>query len=106
LGHCPGRDTDAPYTSISACKYVTDLAALYNTVRKQITASNEIYKEYTDQKRLPAPEFPDGLMAYVKAKFFRVTRPSHKLADKYLGPYKVLNHIHPLSVTLNLPEAL
>jgi hypothetical protein len=100
------NDPDTPYTSIAARKYTTDLAALHDVVREQITASNEIYKEYADRKRVPAPEFPDGSMAYVKAKFFLVTRPSHKLADKYLGPYKVLNHVHPLSVTLALPDAL
>jgi hypothetical protein len=67
------NDPDAPYTSIAAHKYMTDLAALHDVVHEQITASNKIYKEYADQRRVLAPEFPDESMAYVKAKFFRVT---------------------------------
>ena len=41
---------------------------------------------------------------YVKAKFFRTTRPSPKLAEKMLGPYKIIAKVGPQSYTLQLPR--
>jgi hypothetical protein len=45
-----------------------------------------------------------GSFAYVKAKFFRTTRPSKKLAKKFLGPFKVIVHHGTYSFTLRLPD--
>ena len=55
---------------------------------------------------MPAPAFPIGSKAFVKAKFFHMTRPSKKLADKFLGPYEVIAQPGTLSVTLRLPDSL
>ena len=57
-----------------------------------------------DVHRKPAPEFPIGSFAYVKAKFFRTTRPSKKLAEKFLGPFKIIAHHRTYSFTLRLPD--
>jgi hypothetical protein len=100
------HDTNAPYTSIAARRYAGDLATLHEEVKEQIKSSSELYAEYANRKRIPAPEFADNSMAYVKAKFFRITRPSHKLADKFLGPYRVIKHVHESSVMLDLPAEL
>ena len=42
----------------------------------------------------------------MKAQFFRTTRPSKKLADKFLGPYEVIAQPGTHSVTLRLPDNL
>ena len=42
----------------------------------------------------------------MKAQFFHTTRPSKKLADKFLGPYKVIAQPGTHSVTLWLPDNL
>ena len=42
----------------------------------------------------------------MKAQFFRTTRPSKKLADKFLGPYEVIAQPGTHSVTLWLPDNL
>ena len=42
----------------------------------------------------------------MKAQFFRTTRPSKKLADKFLGPYEVIAQPGTHSVTLQLPDSL
>jgi hypothetical protein len=41
-------------------------------------------------RHTPAPEFAIGSFAFVKAQFFRTTRPSKKLAEKYLGPFEII----------------
>jgi hypothetical protein len=43
---------------------------------------------------------------YVKAQFFRTTRPTKKLADKFLGPYEIVAQPGTHSFTLWLPQAL
>ena len=42
----------------------------------------------------------------MKAQFFCTTRPSKKLADKFLGPYEVIVQPGTHSVTLWLPDNL
>jgi len=64
------------------------------------------YQGPADAGRTRAPAFPIGSRAYVKAQFFRTTRPSKKLADKFLGPYEVLAQPGTHSVTLRLPDSL
>ena len=64
------------------------------------------YQGTADAHRLLAPEFPIGSRAFVKAQFFRTMRPSKKLADKFLGPYKVIAQPGTHSVTLRLPDNL
>jgi hypothetical protein len=65
-----------------------------------------LYAEYANQKRIKSPEFPDNSLIFVKSKYFRITRPSHKLSDKYLGPYQVIKHAGPSSIILELPHKL
>src|ERR1700677_416825 len=45
-----------------------------------------------------------GDRVYVKAKYFRTTRPSRKLADKNLGPYEIIGTHGNYSFTLRLPS--
>ena len=42
----------------------------------------------------------------MKVQFFRTMRPLKKLADKFLGPYKVIAQLGTHSVTLWLPDNL
>ena len=64
------------------------------------------YQGTADASQIPALEFLIGSRAYVKAQFFRTTRPSKKLADKFLGPYEVIAQPGTHSVTLHLPDSL
>jgi len=54
----------------------------------------------------PAPDFKVGNKVFVKAQFFRTTRPSKKLSEKYLGPYKIIAQPGTLSFTLHLPKSM
>ena len=48
--------------------------------------------------------FTIGEQAFVKAKFFRTTRPSHKLSNKFIGPFEILVKAGTHSFTLQLPD--
>ena len=82
----PERDLTSP----QAQEFVIDLDELHQHLRENMAAAQLRYQGTANAHRLPAPEFPIGSRAFVKAQFFHTTCPSKKLADKFLGPYKVI----------------
>src|SRR5438445_13699345 len=56
--------------------------------------------------QLTAPNFKIGDQVYVKAKYFRSTRPSKKLSKKNLGPFSIISLPGTHSVTLKLPDTM
>ncbi|CAA7267179.1 unnamed protein product [Cyclocybe aegerita] len=68
--------------------------------------SQKRYQKAADNRRLPAPNFKVGDQVFVKAQFFRTTRPSKKLAEKFLGPYEIIAQVGSHSFTLRLPQSM
>lgn len=64
------------------------------------------YKGPADARRVPAPDFKVGDKVYVKARFFRTTRPLKKLSEKYLGPYTIIAKVGLASFMLSLPPSM
>ena len=54
----------------------------------------------------PTSDFKVGNKVFVKAQFFRTTRLSKKLSEKYLGPYEIISQPGTLLFTLRLPESM
>jgi hypothetical protein len=59
-----------------------------------------------DAVRTPAPPFQIGNKVFLHAEFIHTTRPSRKLADKYLGPFEIIGVASPASFILQLPDGL
>jgi hypothetical protein len=97
---------ESELTSARAQEYITDLSGLQSAIHEHLCAAQERYQTMADRKCIEAPEFPVGSEVYIKAQFFRTRRLSKKLSDKYIGPYKVLGHVGPASVTVDLPREL
>ena len=96
----PERDL----TSSRGREFAVDLDELHSELKVRISEAQKCYQHYADLKRLPAPDFPLGSQAYVKAEFFRTTHPSKKLSDKNLGPFEVISRAGTHSYVLWLPE--
>ena len=96
----PERDL----ASSHAKDLLVDLDKLHQELKKTIADTQLRYQGPADAKRAPAPDFVVGQQAFVKAKFFQTTRPSHKLSDKYLGPFEILAKAGPHSYMLRLPD--
>ena len=92
--------------SSRACDFAVDLDELQSTLKAEISAAQQCYQKSTDARHSPAPDFKVGDKVFVKAQFFRTTRPSKKLSEKYLGPYKIISQPGTLSFTLYLPESM
>ena len=98
----PERDL----ASSRAKDLIVNLDKLHQELKATIVEAQLCYQGPADTKRMPAPQFAIRQQAFVKAKFFRTTHPSHKLSDKYLGPFKILAKAGSHSYTLRLPDTL
>jgi len=92
--------------SAQARNFVVDLNELHQSLRTAMSEAQERYQVQADRKRLPTPEFPIGSWTFVKAKYFRTTRPSKKLSLKNKGPFEVIAKVGAQSYTLRLPESM
>src|SRR5258708_26689366 len=92
----------APSSSSEAQCYVADLEQLHSQLNASITEAQERYQKAADCQWIPSPAFRIGDRVYVKAKFFRTTRPSRKLVEKNLGPFEIIGTpgMHPITVRL------
>src|SRR5467141_3035294 len=99
-------DPECDLASTRTRDFVTDLDKLHQELQQHIAEAQCRYQTPADSQRLLAPEFKIGSHTYVKAQFFRTTRPSKKLSDKFLGPYEILAQPGTHSVTLQLLDSL
>jgi hypothetical protein len=82
----PERDL----ASSRARDFGLDIDHIQTTLKEQIKSAQSQYQDWADARRALAPEFAIGSYVFVKAQFFWTTRPSKKLAEKYLGPFEVI----------------
>ena len=71
-------------------EFVTDLDKLHQHLQENMVAAQLQYQGTANTHRLLAPGFLIGSQDFVKVQFFCTTCPLKKLADKFLGPYKVI----------------
>lgn len=90
--------------SENARDYVVNLDELHTELKNSIAEAQKRYQVSADARRSASPDIKIGDEVYVLAKFIRMTRPSKKLSEKYLGPFKVLGKPGSLSYLVELPQ--
>jgi len=98
----PERDL----ASARAQQYVVDLDELHQELKTAIAEAQKRYQGPTDAQRSPPPLFTIRQQVFIKAQFFRTTRPSKKLSDKYAGPFEIIAQPGTHSFTLRLPDTM
>src|ERR1700678_550080 len=98
----PERDL----ASAQAKNLVVNLDELHQELKATIAEAQRRYQGPADARRTVPPTFSVGQQAFVKAKFFRTTRPSKKLSEKFLGPFDILAQTGSHSYTLRLPNTI
>jgi hypothetical protein len=76
--------------SSRARDFAVDLDQLHAALKEQIKSTQSRYQVSADTCHTPAPEFAIGSLVFVKVQFFWTTRPSKKLAEKYLGSFEII----------------
>jgi hypothetical protein len=70
--------------------YVIDLDELHAELHNQMAAAHKCYQGPVDCQQEPTPDFHVGQQVYVHTENISTTRPSKKLSEKYLGPFKII----------------
>src|ERR1700720_3944057 len=96
----PKRDL----TSAPAKEFAVDHDDLHRELREQIAEAPKHYQGPADSRRTSALNFGVGQQVFVKATYFRMTRPLKKLSEKNLGPFEIIAQVGPASFTLQLPK--
>ena len=97
-------NTNTPVPSAEVQQFIVELDEPHNKLKENISQAQHRYQKYADQHRLPPPTLRVGNHVYIKAKYFRTTQPSRKLAKKNLGPFEIIGTPGTLSFTLRLPD--
>jgi len=98
----PERDI----ASSCARDFVVDLDELQSTLKEEIAKAQRHYQPSADSRRQQPPDFQIRQSVFVRSQYFRTTRPSKKLSERYLGPYEIIAQPSPQSFTLQLPETM
>ena len=93
-------------TSAQAHEYAVDLDSLHQYLCEEMANAQLRYQGPANTRRSPALDFKVSDQVYVKAKYFRSTRPSKKQLEKNLGPYPIIAKVGSLSFTLHLPDSM
>ena len=83
---------------------MVDLNELHVELHTQMLATQHHYQGPADCCRNPAPDFCIGQKVFVNVNHIHTTRPSKKLSEEYLGPYKIIAQPGTHSFTLQLPK--
>jgi len=66
---------------------------LHESLKDKLVPAQLRQKEYYDLHRKPDPNLQSGDMVWFLARNIKTTRPSKKLDDKKMGPFKILAKI-------------
>ena len=89
-----------------ADEFVQHIQQIHKEIQSALRLSQETVKSYYDRKHEKEPEINEGDYVWLNAQNIRTTAPSKKLADKQLGPYKVLRKHSSLNYELELPATM
>jgi len=89
-----------------ADSFVTDLRLVHDDLKRAIEDAQHCYQIPVDKRRTPAPKIEVGDCVFILARFIKSTRPTKKLSEKYLGPFKVIEKPGTHLYLIKLPNHL
>jgi len=98
----PERDI----ASSRARDFVLNLDELQDMLKEEITKAQRQYQPSVNSRRQQPPDFQIGQSVFVRSQYFRMTRPSKKLSEKYLRPYEIIAQPSPQSFILHLLDTM
>ncbi|MBW0554671.1 hypothetical protein O181_094386 [Austropuccinia psidii MF-1] len=87
-----------------AGKLSTKLQSVQQFVKEELESAIRILKEYADRNRGVPPDFQHGDKVWLTSKNIKTQRPTKKLSERWLGPFKVLKKIGSHAYHLKFPQ--
>jgi hypothetical protein len=98
----PERDV----TSLCAREFAANINELHDYLAESLKLAQQHYQTTSDDRRIPPPDFAPGDKVFLLSKHIKMTQPTRKLSEPYLGPFEVIDHIGSNSIRLRLPYEL
>jgi hypothetical protein len=89
-----------------ADELVDRIQSLQKEIQSALRTAQEQTKEYYDKRHDKNFEIKEESFVWLDAKNLSTTAPSKKLADKRLGPFRVIRKLSDLNYELELPPTL
>ena len=102
----PGTTPTARIQAADADAFVNKMKNLTEHLKDEMTIAQAEQEAYANQNRIPPPAFQVGDKVFLNAADINRARPSVKLDDKQVGPYRVSRVLSPLVCVLDLPTSM
>lgn len=86
-------------------RFAYQLSDLHDRIRTTLTQARDDQKRFADRSRREHT-FRVGQKVLLSTENLRTTRPMRKFAEKYIGPYEIIESINPVAFKLQLPAEL
>jgi hypothetical protein len=97
--------TDNP-DEVNAKLVAERMSHIHDVLRSEMKYAQARYTETADRSRVPAPLFKPNDLVWLDARNLRTERPSRKLENKHLGPYRVVRAIGTHAYELDIPGTM
>ncbi|MBW0491574.1 hypothetical protein O181_031289 [Austropuccinia psidii MF-1] len=84
-------------------KFSTKIQSVQQAVKEESESAIRRFKKYADRNRTIPPDFQPGHKVWLASKNIKPTRPTKKLSERWLGPFKVIKKIGSHAYHLKLP---
>jgi hypothetical protein len=82
------------------------MSHVHDVLRSEMKYVQARYTETADRSRTPAPVFKENGLIWLDSRNLRTERPSRKLENKHLGPYRVVRAVGTHAYELDIPDTM
>ena len=100
----PEQEIDAGVPSVH--HHMQRCRRVWNKTRRALLRSSRSAQTQANRRRRPAPHFRPGQRVWLSSKDLPLHVESRKLAPRYVGPFKVIRRVNPVTYRLQLPRSL
>jgi hypothetical protein len=97
------KPNEAPSHMETVNEFWDRMASTLEEAKSALAKAKNDMAQYYNRRRTPALVYKIGDMVYLDSRDIRTTRPSQKLAHRYLGPYKVEKSVGTHAYRLKTP---
>jgi hypothetical protein len=85
---------------------IVSLTTILQDVRANLAAAQKEYTKQANRSRLPVPDLEIDDLVFLDRRHIKTSRPSSKLDDKNIGPFRITRKINNVAYELKLPATM